>query len=113
MFPYLFLFLVAAILLFQGLQLLGAPVTPVGVVPPEVIPAPVAARRWGVALTTAGTLMALLGLASPFLDGWSAALVPARGLGLALMGLFGLWLVFGRKVDYRPATGAPASPAHH
>jgi len=36
--------------------------------------------------------------------------VPLRNLGFAGVAVYGLWLIFGRKIDYTPA--APAREAH-
>jgi hypothetical protein len=33
-----------------------------------------------------------------------------RDIGFAIVAIYGLWLVFGRKVDYTPAK--PAGEAH-
>jgi hypothetical protein len=98
---------VSAALLFQGIQLLGSRGTTMGVVPPEVVPGSGALFTWGLILTLGGILLGLLGLLTLASDGLDTWLAPARNIGLALEGLYGLWLVFGRRIDYRPAPGAP------
>ena len=115
MLSFISLYVLAAILIFQGSQLLGELAGhPVSAVPDEVQPAPVSAARWGGFLLTFGAAMALVGLLSHAYDWFDGSLGLLRGTGLAVEALFGLWLVFGRKVDYLPtaAEAAPA-PGHH
>jgi hypothetical protein len=102
MLSYLVLYVLAAILVFQGVQLLGELSSPLGVVPPEVKPAGGSAARWGGFLVTFGVAMALAALLSHMIARFQGALEPLRVGALAIEGLFGLWLVFGRKVDYTP-----------
>ena len=60
------------------------------------------------------TVLILAGLVSHFDDWVLPALAPLRGLGFTLLAVYGLWLVFGRKVDYTPAkVEAGAGHAHH
>jgi len=110
MLVYLSVYLLAAVMIFQGVNLLGEQRSPTSVVPPEVRPAAVPAARWGVFLTTYGSALAALAIMS---HGWvllAGALAPLRNLGFAGVAVYGLWLVFGRKIDYTPA--APAREAH-
>jgi hypothetical protein len=107
---HLFVYLLAAVLLFQGVNLLGEQRSATGVIPPEVRPAAVPAARWGRGLTTCGVVLAAAGLGSHVCPWLAGVLVPLRNLGFAIMAVYGLWLVFGRKVDYRPA--APSQAAH-
>lgn len=112
MLSYLFLYVLAAVLIFQGAQLLGELSGPLGTVPAEVKPRSVPAARWGgllLAYGAATALAALLSHAYPWLRG---ALDHLKAAGLALEALFGFWLVFGRKVDYVPAPPSEAE-AHH
>jgi len=109
---YLSVYVLAAVLLFQGVNLLGELRAPTVVVPPEVRPAPVAAVRWGGFLVTYGALLALAALLSHGYDWLASALAPLRNLGAAAMAVYGLWLVFGRKVDYTPAPVAPSAHGH-
>ena len=54
--------------------------------------------------------LALAALLSHGYDWLASALAPLRNLGAAAMAVYGLWLVFGRKVDY---TSAPVAPSAH
>jgi hypothetical protein len=110
---YLFTYLLAAILLFQGVNLLGEQTAPTGVVPAEVRPVPAAGQGWGRYLATIGAVLAaaaLLAQAEPALAGLLRAV---RGLACASLAVYGLWLVFAAgKVDYLPAPTAPGSHGH-
>jgi len=110
MLVYISVYVLAAVLIFQGVNLLGEQTSPTIVVPPEVKPAQVPSSRWGGYLVAYGTLLALAGLCSHACVWLTGALVPLRNLGFVSMAVFGLWLVFGRKVDYTPA--APSKEAH-
>lgn len=110
---YLFLYLLAAVLLFQGVQALGEQKTPMGVVPAEVKTNPGQATLWGGLLVGYGCLLAATGLVSHFNDGLEGALSPMRTLGFLVLAGYGVWLVFGRKVDYVPAPSAATSDSHH
>ena len=109
---YISLYVLAAILVFQGTQLLGELSGPLGVVPPEVKPEPTPAARWGGFLLTYGAAMAVTGLLSHCTEWFQGSLGLLRGFGVAIEACYGLWLVFGRKVDYTPAPRSEA-PAHH
>ena len=110
---YISLYVLAAVLLFQGTQLLGELSEPMGVVPAEVKLAPAATGRMvGGFLVTYGAAMLLVGVLSHGYEWFQGSLGLLRGFGVAVEALFGLWLVFGRKVDYLPAKGQEA-PAHH
>jgi hypothetical protein len=110
MLVYISVYVLAAILLFQGVNLLGEQSSPTNVVPAEVRPAPALASRWGGYLVTFGALMAAAGILSHAYPSLVISLVPLRTLGVASLAAYGLWLVFGRKIDYTPA--APAQEAH-
>jgi hypothetical protein len=110
MFTYLSVYVLAAILLFQGINLLGELEAPTGVVPPEVRPADAPGARWGGYLVACGLLLVLAGLLSHAFPWLAGFLAPLRALGLASLAVFGLWLIFGRKVDYIPAK--PAGDGH-
>lgn len=103
MLSYLVLYVLAVVLIFQGVQLLGELSSPLGVVPPEVKPANASAARWGGFLLTFGVAMAIAALLSHLIARFQGALEPLRLGALVVEGVFGLWLVFGRKVDYTPA----------
>ena len=109
---YISLYVLASVLIFQGTQLLGELSGPLGVVPPEVKPAPGPAARFGGFLVTYGAAMAITGLLSHGYDYFQGSLGLLRGFGVAVEAVFGIWLIFGRKVDYTPAPSAEL-PAHH
>ena len=109
---HLSVYVMAAVLLFQGVNLLGEQGSPTIVVPAEVRPASTPAVRWGGFLVTYGALLTLAGLLSHRYDWLVSALAPLRNLGAAAMAVYGLWLVFGRKVDYTPAPAAKGHDGH-
>jgi len=109
---YIPFYVLAAVLIFQGVQLLGEVSAPLGVVPAEVKLVPTPAGRWGGFLVTFGAAMVLAGLLSHGYPWFEGTLGLLRGTGLVIEALFGLWLIFGRKVDYVPAKQA-GEPAHH
>ena len=110
MLSYIFVYLLAAVLMFQGVNLLGEQSVPTVVVPGEVRPASVPASRWGGYLVAFGALLAGAALSS-LVCPWLAGALPAlRNLGFISMAVYGLWLVFGRKVDYTPQP--PSREAH-
>ena len=109
---YLSFYVLAAILIFQGTQMLGELSGPLSVVPAETKPAPSPAARFGGFLLTYGAAMVLTGLLSHEFDWFQGSLALLRGAGVAVEAVFGLWLVFGRKVDYTPAPSQEAH-AHH
>ena len=108
---YLFFYLLAAVLVFQGVHALGEQNSPMGVVPAEVRTDPSRASLWGGFLVALGSLLLLTGLLSHLEEWFVSALAPLRTLGLLALALYGLWLVFGRKVDYTPAPSG--EPSHH
>ena len=107
---YLSVYVLAAVLMFQGVNILGEQNTPTGVIPVEVRPATRPASRWGGYLVAYGALLALAALLSHGCAWLTSALAPLRNLGFTSMAVYGLWLVFGRKVDYTPAP--PSREAH-
>ena len=106
-----FYYLVAAILLFQGTQLLGERRHPMGVVPQELADAPRPALFWGLLLVIVGGAAVLLGLANQIFGLFDSFLRIVLGLGLALMGLYGLKLILGPKIAYQAASSAEQD--HH
>jgi len=112
MLTYLSLYVLAAVLLFQGINLLGELGAPTGVVPPEVRPADAPGARWGGYLVAVGVLLALAGILSHAYPRLTGFLVPLRALGLGSLAVFGLWLVFGRKVNYIPPKATGDDHAH-
>ena len=109
---YISFYVLAAILVFQGTQLLGELSGPLSVVPPETKPVPAAAARIGGFLVTYGAAMAVAGLLSHCYAYFQGPIDLLRGVGVLVEAVFGLWLVFGRKVDYTPAPSQEAH-AHH
>jgi len=107
------LYVLAAVLLFQGVHALGEQGTPMGVVPDEVRTQGGQAGFWGGFLTVYGSVMILAGLLSCAYDAFVPALGPLRGFGFGVLAVYGLWLVFGRKVDYTPAPVAQAAGHDH
>ena len=110
---YLFLYVLAAVLLFQGVHALGELRAPMGVVPAEVRTNAGQAGFWGGFLTVYGAVLVVAGLASHGCEAFVPALGPLRGFGFAVLAAYGLWLVFGRKVDYTPAPVAQGAGHDH
>ena len=106
-------YVLAAVLVFQGTQLLGELSGPLGVVPEEVVPNPPMAARWGGFLVAYGAAMVLTGLLSLGYDWFQGSLGLLRGFAIAVEAVYGIWLVFARKVDYTPAAPGPEAHAHH
>ena len=102
---YLFFYLLAAVLLFQGVHALAEQKAPMGVVPAEVRTDPAGAGLWGGFLVALGGMLILTGLLSHGEAWFVGALAPLRALGFLALAGYGLWLVFGRKVDYTPKLG--------
>jgi hypothetical protein len=113
MFLYLSLYLLAAVMLFQGVNLLVEQGDPSGVVPPEVRPADAPASRWGSYLAMFGAVLAVVGILSHAYGWLAVVLAPLRNLGFASVAAYGLWLVFGRKVNYLPAPGSGSGSGNH
>lgn len=111
MLMHLSVYVLAAMLLFQGVNLLGERKGPTGVVPAEVGPSTRFASVWGGLLVACGCLLALANLASHTVEGLAGIVVDLRGIGFAMLAVYGLCLLFSRKVDYRPAPLA-AGDAH-
>jgi hypothetical protein len=113
MFLYLSVYLLAAVMLFQGVNLLVEQSAPTGVVPPEVRTADAPASRWGSYLAVFGAVLAAVGILSHRYAWLALVLAPLRNLGFASVAAYGLWLVFGRKVNYLPAPGGGGDPHGH
>jgi uncharacterized membrane protein (DUF485 family) len=109
-------FLLFLILIFQGTHIAGEVTTPLGTLPEEVEQNPVASARWGVLLIGTGFLGAVLGLLG-FRSSTMAAGRPAfLILGLAVLALYGLWVIFlGRKAEFmgKPAVADDHGRGHH
>lgn len=106
----MFFYILAAILVFQGLHLFSEISEPLGTVPEEVAQATVSSQRWGAYLMAYGGLMALCGLLSIGTPYFLSALKPLQGFALLSLGAFGAWVVFkGRTIEYM---GTPAEDDH-
>ena len=111
-----FYFVLFLVLVFQGTHVAGEVKTPLGTLPEEVGQSPVSSARWGILLITVGFLGAILGL----LGFRSPALAAARPaflfIGLAMLAVFGLWVIFlGRKPEFmgKPAPADDHGHGHH
>jgi len=108
---YTFFYLVAAVLVFQGMHAFGEQSEPMGVVPEEVAQEPGKARLRGGILAAYGYLCLTLGLFGHAYPGLQPILPRLMALGLGLMVVYGIYIVFfNRKVAY---LGVSAEPAHH
>jgi uncharacterized membrane protein HdeD (DUF308 family) len=111
MLTYVFLFLAASALLFQGAQLIGEVRNPLGVVPAEVALPEKSQRRWGERLFTFGLLSILLAFLSFRYPSLAEYLVPTIIVDGCALGVFALYLVFfAPSVDYM---GKPSGGEHH
>lgn len=105
-----FYYLLAAVLIFQGLHFYGEQTQPLGTVPEEVAQPRPASERWGGYLVTYGTLMVGCGLISHWYRFFAPALGPICFIGVLSLILFGVWVVFmGRTIEY---LGTPAEDDH-
>jgi hypothetical protein len=105
-----FYFVLFAVLTFQGTQVAGEVKNPLGTLPEEVAQNPVAASRWGAVLVGVGLLGVLLGLLGFQAPALAAARPGLLVLGLAVLALYGLWILFvGRKPEF---IGKPAADDH-
>jgi hypothetical protein len=111
-----FYFILFVVLIFQGTHIAGEVKTPLGTLPDEVGQNPVASARWGISLIGTGFLGAALGLLG-FRSPTVAAGRPAfLVLGLAVLALYGLWVIFlGRKPEFmgKPAVADDHGHGHH
>ena len=110
MLVYLFVYVLAAVMLFQGVNLLVEAGGEAKVVPPEVSPAPASASRWGGFLVACGAVLAAAGILSHLVPALEIVLAPMRNLAILALAVYALRLVFGGKVDYAPAP--PSEEAH-
>jgi hypothetical protein len=112
----IFFFLLFTVLISLGTHVAGEVKNPLGTLPEEVGQEPVAAARWGIVLIAVGllgTLLGLLGFRNPGL----ATARPALFIGgVALLALYGLWIIFvGRKPEFvgKPAVADDHGHGHH
>jgi len=111
MLTYVFLFLVASVLLFQGLHLVGEIKNPMGTVQQELIFPERVARRWGERLMGFGGLTMLLGFLSFPFQSLVDYLLPIIIIDGCALAAFALYLIFAApRVEY---IGKPSDDAHH
>lgn len=111
---YVLYYVLASVLVFQGVQQLEEQREPMGVLPAEVVQKSGFHMFWGWTLTGLGAFAALLGLGSHAAPGAARLLVPVAWIELLAMGVFGLSLVFlGRKVEYLGKASTPVGHDHH
>jgi hypothetical protein len=105
-----FYFILFTVLVLQGTHVAGEIKNPLGTLPEEVGQNPVASARWGVLLIVTGFLGVLLGLLGFRTPSLAAGRPVFMGLGLAVLALFGLWVIFlGRKPEF---IGKPVADDH-
>lgn len=108
---YIFYYVLAMILVFQGLHLASEITSPFGTLPEEVGQAPTPSLRWGGFMVTYGGLCVVIGLFSHAYDYFGSALLPLFAIGAVILGVFSAWVVFmARKVVYM---GEPSAEHGH
>ncbi|MBL0312688.1 MAG: hypothetical protein IPP78_08240 [Holophagaceae bacterium] len=109
---YIFYYVLSTALLFQGLHIASEVTDPLGTVPEEVGQTPNSSLGWGSFLVAYGTLCIVIALLSHAYEYFVSALRPLMGIGLAVLAVFGAWVVFkGRTVKYLGE--AATDPGHH
>jgi len=112
---YTFFYLVSAVLVLQGTQLVGEQREAMGAVPEELVLPASAARVWGRILMVVGLIGVVCGLASHGEGSWVSRQVLAfiQGAQGGLAAVYGLWLVFvAKRVAYAGVAAAPAEHHH-
>jgi len=108
---YVFAYILAAVLLFQGLHLFQETEAPLGTLPEEAAQATGASQKWGAALMTWACFALGTGLLSHAYAWFASAVLPMRNVGLILLAAYGAWVVFaGRSVEFM---GKPSADDHH
>ena len=111
MLTYVFLFLTASILLFQGIQLLGEIKKPLGVVPSEVKLPENSTRSWGERFIGFGIFSLVIGFLSYPYPSLFQYLVPTIIIDGCALAVFTLYLIFvAPRVEY---IGKPTEGEHH
>lgn len=106
----IFFYVLAAVLFFQGMHLLGEVEEPLGTLPEEVAQAPVPSRTWGAYLMTFGAAMVVTGLSSLWCAYLEPTLKPLQFLALLSLGAYAAWVIFrGRTVVF---IGEPTQDDH-
>ena len=109
-----FYFILFFVLLFQGTHVAGEVKNPLGTVPEEVGQPALASARWGLLLISIGFLGLILGLAGFRWTGLVALRPGLMILGFAVLGLFGLWVIFfGRKAEFIGKPTVTDGHGHH
>jgi hypothetical protein len=104
-------YVLAVILVFQGVQQIEEQRGSMGFLPAEVIQKPGFHVFWGWTLAGLGAFATLLGLGSHAAPSMSRLLVVVNWVELLAVAVFGFSLVFlGRKVQY---LGTPSAPVEH
>lgn len=111
---YMLHYVLAGVLVFQGVQQLEEQRAPHGFLPTEVVQKPAFHVFWGWTLAGLGSFAMLLGLGSHAAPAMARLLVVVAWVELLAMGVFGFSLVFlGRKVEYVGKPSAPVDHGHH
>lgn len=108
---YIFYYVLATILVFQGLHIAAEITAPLGTLPEEVGQAPAPSQRWGSFMVTYGALFIAIALLSHRYDYFESTLRPLFFIGVVILAVFCVWVVFlGRKVVYM---GEPSADHGH
>ena len=111
MLTYVFTFLAASVLLFQGTQLLGEIKSPLGTVPAEVALPAGSAHRWGERLIGFGSFTLAMGFLSFPYPSLRQYLVPTVVIDGCALTVFAIYLIFvAPRVEY---IGKPSEDSHH
>lgn len=98
---YVCFYVLSSVLIFQGLHIASEVADPFGTVPEEVGQTPTFSLGWGSFLVAYGSLCIAIALLSHSYEYFGSALRPLLGTGLAILTIFGAWVVFmGRTVNY-------------
>ena len=108
---YLQHYLLASVLLFQGLHLFQETEAPLGTVPEEVAQDPAPSQKWGAFLITWSVIALATGILSHSYDWFVSAIAPMRNVGFVILAVYAIWVVFsGRTVEF---IGQPTLDDHH
>ena len=107
-------FILAFILVFQGLHLAGEQKEPLGTLPEEVgLPAP-KSFAWGAFLMTWGGLAIVFGLLGFQWDYFVSMRPAVFGLGWIILAVYAAWVVFAaRRIVYMGTPSADDGHGHH
>jgi len=98
---YVFYYVLASVMVFQGVQLLGERKEPLGIVPEEVVQHDRFHSFWGWYLVVFGLAAGVVGLLSHAFPGAERLLKVFLWEGLGSVVLFGLAVIFGgRKIGF-------------